>query len=76
MIDELAAAELLAGYRGAPAVDREQLGRVIASLGDLVVAGHVSEIEVNPLRVTSRGLVALDAVVLPAHHDQIGTHDD
>jgi acyl-CoA synthetase (NDP forming) len=72
MVDDLAAVALLDGFRGAPAVDRADLGRVIASLGALVASGRVAEIEINPLRITARGLVALDAVVVPRMTNAIG----
>ena len=72
MIDDLAAVDLLDGFRGAPAVDRPELGRVIASLGGLVASGRVAEIEINPLRITARGLVALDAVVVPRITKEMG----
>jgi acetyltransferase len=40
---------------------------LLASLGQLLVAREDIElVEVNPLRVTSEGLVALDAVVMGA----------
>jgi len=65
MIDDLVVADLLNGYRGAPPVDREALGRIIMVLGEIVASGRVAEIEINPLRVTAGGLIALDAVVLP-----------
>ena len=65
MIDDLVVAELLNGYRGAPPVDREALGRIIMALGGIVASGRIAEIEINPLRVTAGGLIALDAVVLP-----------
>jgi acetyltransferase len=72
MIDDLSAAVLLRGFRGAPAVDQDELGRVLAALGRLVASGAVAEIEINPLRITSTGLIALDAVVLPAHEEVKG----
>jgi acyl-CoA synthetase (NDP forming) len=65
MIDDLVAVDLIDGYRGGPAVDREELGRVIAALGAIVADGRIDEIEINPLRLTARGLIALDAVVIP-----------
>ena len=65
MIDDLVVAELLNGYRGAPPVDREALGRIIMALGGIVASGLIAEIEINPLRVTASGLIALDAIVLP-----------
>jgi acetyltransferase len=37
----------------------------VARLGDLLVANpDLEEIEINPLRLTADGLVALDAVVI------------
>lgn len=72
MVDDLAASALLRGFRGAPAVDEDELGRVLATLGELVASGAVAEIEINPLRITSTGLIALDAVVLPAHEEVKG----
>ncbi|MDF2506181.1 MAG: acyl-CoA synthetase [Microbacterium sp.] len=65
MIDDLATASLLRGFRGGPVADEIALGRLVARLGDLVVRGLVAEIEINPLRLTDSGMMALDAVVLP-----------
>ncbi|TQM43719.1 acetate--CoA ligase family protein [Pseudonocardia cypriaca] len=62
---ELAGHALLDGWRGGPVLDTAELGRVTAALGDLLVANPgLDEIEVNPLRLTPDGLVALDAVVM------------
>ena len=62
---ELAGRALLAGWRGGPVLDTIELGEVVAALGDLLAANpELDEVEVNPLRVTRAGLVALDAVVL------------
>ncbi len=66
MVSDLAARELLRGHRGGPTVDERALGALVSALGDLVAAGAVAEIEINPLRVTESGIVALDAVVIPA----------
>lgn len=63
--DGLRARALLDGFRGGPRVDREELGRVVAILGELLIANpHVSEIEINPLRAHADGLTALDAVIV------------
>jgi acyl-CoA synthetase (NDP forming) len=63
--EQLAAQQLLDGYRGLPAVDRVGLGRVCALLGDLLVANeHVEDLEINPLRAHAGGLMALDAVIV------------
>lgn len=62
---ELGGRVLLDGWRGGPVLDPLELGRAAAALGDVLVANpSLDEIEVNPLRLTTTGLVALDAVVL------------
>ena len=67
---QLAGHALLDGWRGGPVLDPAELGRVAAALGDLLVANpDLAEIEVNPLRLTAAGLVALDAVVIPSTAD-------
>ncbi|WBO61710.1 acetate--CoA ligase family protein [Streptomyces camelliae] len=64
---ELAGHVLLDGWRGGPVLDRAALGEVAAALGDLLAAHPVlAEIEINPLRITAQGLVALDAVCIAA----------
>lgn len=68
MPGELGGRALLDGWRGGPVLAVDELGNAAAVLGDLLVANpFLQEIEVNPLRLTATGLVALDAVVL-AHH--------
>jgi acyl-CoA synthetase (NDP forming) len=64
---ELAGRALLDGWRGGPVLDTAALDEVAASLGDLLVAHpELAEIEINPLRLTAQGLVALDAVCIAA----------
>ena len=61
---ELAGRALLDGFRGGPVADRAAIGEVLAALGDLLVANPALEgVEINPLRVTGQGLLALNAVV-------------
>lgn len=64
LVDQLAGAAVLRGWRGGPAVDLDSLAGVLAALGQLL-ADHpyLDEIEINPLRITREGLVALDAVI-------------
>jgi acyl-CoA synthetase (NDP forming) len=65
MPGELAARPLLDGWRGGPVLDAAAFGRALSRLGDLLAAHpHLDEIEVNPLRLTAGGLIALDAVIL------------
>ncbi|KUO21339.1 acetate--CoA ligase family protein [Streptomyces dysideae] len=64
---ELAGHALLDGWRGGPVLDRTALGETVAALGDLLAAhAGLAEIEINPLRLTAQGLVALDAVCIAA----------
>jgi acetyltransferase len=65
MAGELRAQALLDGFRGAPEVDRAALAGILVSLGRLL-AEHpeIAEVEINPLRATAKGLVALDALVV------------
>nr|WP_255480598.1 acetate--CoA ligase family protein [Quadrisphaera sp. RL12-1S] len=63
--DQLRTRALLDGHRGAPAVDTEQLADVLAALAALLTGNPgLAEVEVNPLRATADGLLALDAVLI------------
>jgi acyl-CoA synthetase (NDP forming) len=67
-IAQTRAAQLLAGYRGAPASDGEALAQAMVNLGRLACElGDVIEaVDVNPVavRAQGRGVVALDALVV------------
>jgi acetyltransferase len=64
LADELAGRALLDGFRGGPVADRAALGTVLVALGGLLVSHpEIEAVEINPLRVTVGGLVALDAVL-------------
>jgi acetyltransferase len=66
---EIAGRALLDGFRGGPVADRGAIGRILAALGDLLVCSPLLEaVEINPLRVTGEGLLALDAVVTFRDH--------
>ncbi|MFE7834585.1 acetate--CoA ligase family protein [Streptomyces sp. NPDC057474] len=66
MPDDLAARALLDGWRGGPVLDRAEFGRVVAALAAALAASpQTAEIEINPLRLTAEGLIALDAVIVP-----------
>jgi acyl-CoA synthetase (NDP forming) len=67
LVDEALPAALFAGFRGLPAIDRDALAAHVAAIGDVLVAyPEVAEVEVNPLRATASGLLALDALVTVA----------
>lgn len=62
---DLQSRELLFGFRSGPTLDTSELGGILTTLGDALCANEgIAEIEINPLRLTHDGLVALDAVVI------------
>ena len=64
LVRSLRAASVLDGVRGRPAVDVAAAARAVVALGDAMAAHpEIAELEVNPLLVTPRGAVALDARV-------------
>jgi len=67
-LDSLKAARLLAGFRGRPEGDREAVLDAMQAVADFAEsqAGHLAELDVNPLMVLPRGqgVVAADALVL------------
>ncbi|MDN5931461.1 MAG: acetate--CoA ligase family protein, partial [Pseudonocardia sp.] len=68
MVDELAGRALLAGWRGGPVLDRAALAHVVDVLGGLLLDHpELEDVEINPLRVTADGLLALDAVMTKGH---------
>jgi acetyltransferase len=77
MVNELPAA-VLEGTRGQPQIPSGELASLLQALGQLLAQNpHVSEAEINPLRVTADGLQALDALILvegaPYHGTAGGT---
>jgi acetyltransferase len=66
MLDDLDAAFRYRGFRAGPVVDEQALAMAIASVAAFLLARpEIAEIEVNPLRVSAAGLVALDALIVP-----------
>ena len=64
LLRSLRASAMLDGVRGRPAVDVAAAARAVVALGDAMAAHpEIAELEVNPLLVTPRGAVALDARV-------------
>lgn len=66
MVQEIRGARLLAGYRGSPAVDVDQLALILCRLSWLIAdhADRIAEVDINPLFATAHGVVAADALVV------------
>lgn len=64
MVQELPPA-VLAGHRGAPPVQAEAVADLLVAVGNLLLAySDVSEIDLNPVRITAEGPVVLDALII------------
>ncbi|MCK2127004.1 acetate--CoA ligase family protein [Thauera aromatica] len=62
---QLKAAALLAGVRGAPAVDTAAVARAVVTVGALMrTMPEIREIDINPLVAYPRGVLALDALIV------------
>lgn len=80
MIEALPIAKLLDGIRGAPPCDKQAAASAFsafsvmcASLGD-----RLAEADVNPVIAMPRGVVAVDALIIPNASKGVGrmhTHD-
>jgi acyl-CoA synthetase (NDP forming) len=70
MIDEVKGLATLRGYRNLPRGDVGALAKAVAALSRLaLVAGQpVAEAEINPLIVKSKGVVAVDGLVVVKEH--------
>ena len=55
-------AAVLDGARGKPPVDVDAVARLAGRVGDLLLEGDYSLIELNPVVVTPTGATALDAL--------------
>ena len=71
MLGKLRGRAVLDGVRGAAPADRDALAAVIARVGDLALAlgDDLESLEINPLRVDTSRVEALDAVVTWARKD-------
>jgi acetate---CoA ligase (ADP-forming) len=68
MVDSLRAKRLLEGFRALPACDRRDITAVAQALGRLMTEHlEIAEVELNPLRITANGALALDALVVLAN---------
>lgn len=61
MLTETWAGKKLDGFRSIPAVDKQAVINALLNLSRLAIENpHINEIEINPLRVHSTGIVAVD----------------
>ena len=65
MLDEIAGARILDGYRGQPAANKAELSRALALLSRLAVelSDEIQELDINPLVAKSDRVVAVDALI-------------
>lgn len=64
-IDRFTAKTLLEGFRGSPAVDKNKFAECLVVLGEIgLLHPRIKEIDINPLIVSSAGLIAVDATVI------------
>jgi hypothetical protein len=68
MLAGIKSAPLLTGYRGRPAADIGGIVRALTSLSRLMhrFSHLIREIEINPMLVTPRGAIAIDAMAVLA----------
>jgi acetate---CoA ligase (ADP-forming) len=63
-LQKLKGAALLAGHRGSPAADLDAIADCVLRVGALVRADpRIAEIEINPLAVYPKGVLALDVLM-------------
>jgi acetyltransferase len=72
LVHELRGSELLFGWRGGPELDVAEFAGHLISLGELAQRNPwIDELELNPVRITVDGIVALDAVLIPRKDDDV-----
>ncbi len=65
MMQEIRAAKILETFRGEPAADTSVLAKYLITIGEIGLKfPQVKEIDINPLIISSRGPVAVDALVV------------
>jgi len=61
MISEIKGYPILKGMRGKPSVDMDAIARVLVSVSEIAQKENIIELDINPLIVSERGAVAVDA---------------
>lgn len=67
MIHNLRCLPLLEGWRGKPLTDIAALAEAVVQVSEVIALNrHLSEIEINPIRVAPEGILAVDALIVAA----------
>lgn len=61
MIEEIKGYPILKGIRGRKPVDIEAIARVLVSVSDMAEKENIIELDINPLVVSEKGAIAVDA---------------
>ena len=65
LIDKTKISKALKGFRGEKPIDFAELERILISFAQLIVENSwIKECDINPLRVSSNGMIALDARIV------------
>ncbi len=65
MLNELQGSALLKGVRGMPGADPKELTDILMSVSNLIVEHkQIKELDLNPLMITERGTIAVDARII------------
>ena len=65
MLNELKARTLFDGWRGSPPVDRQAVVDTLLAVAALITQDErIKELDINPLRATDHGVLALDALIV------------
>lgn len=65
MLSEIVGKKIIEGIRGLPGADPEELVDIILAISELVDRNPlIKELDINPLLITERGVIAVDARVL------------
>lgn len=78
MVSRLTCYRLLTGWRGRRPADLDELAEIIVSVSRLIAGSNeIQEVEINPVRVTPDGALAVDALVVTNRDEEDdGSTDD
>jgi acetyl coenzyme A synthetase (ADP forming)-like protein len=72
MVDGLKSVRLLRGYRGQPPADEHAVVDTLLRMSALMaIAPEIQELDINPLKVLERGVIALDVRVRVSRRDDL-----